>query len=591
MKNIRIGNDIVIKWSVYRQGQPEDFSGKNISVSLHEPFTNTKADIAYIIEGNVVNISFFGKDQKKVGQYTLKLVENEGTINMHTIDHCNPFTLVSKSCMAGGKDDCSNIHVESVELESDINLPKNGESAYETALKVGFEGTEEEWIASLKGQKGDKGDKGETGPIGPQGEKGEKGADGTITFEELTEEQKASLKGDKGDTGDKGDKGDAGTTYVPNVDNEGNLSWTNNGGLENPTTINIKGPKGDKGDAYDDTEIKRQLSTKGNVAAMDTDDSISQRKVKDAKDLETNELVYFKGYAKATYMSDGRSVEDAINQAGTGGGSGGIGVEADPIFSASPASKITDGNISTWNSKQDKISDLETIRSNANKGAEALGAIPKKVSELENDKGYLTEHQDISNLATKNELQNKVDKVDGKQLSTEDFTTVLKNKLSSLTNYDDTAINRAVQSLQTQLNTLVSGNASTAVESFNEIVSFLEGIKDSQSLDGIIASIEQQISSKQDKITDLDTIRSGAAKGATALQVEQYTGTYSKPSGGIPKSDLASAVQTSLSKADTALQEHQDVSKKINGDGTITKIVKVSALPDNPDANTLYIIV
>jgi hypothetical protein len=32
------------------------------------------------------------------------------------------------------------------------------------------------------------------------------------------------------------------------------------------------------------------------------------------------------------------------------------------------------------------------------------------------------------------------------------------------------------------------------------------------------------------------------------------TGTYSKPSGGIPKSDLASAVQTSLEKADTALQ-------------------------------------
>lgn len=31
-------------------------------------------------------------------------------------------------------------------------------------------------------------------------------------------------------------------------------------------------------------------------------------------------------------------------------------------------------------------------------------------------------------------------------------------------------------------------------------------------------------------------------------------GTYSKPSGGIPKSDLSSAVQTSLGKADTALQ-------------------------------------
>lgn len=31
-------------------------------------------------------------------------------------------------------------------------------------------------------------------------------------------------------------------------------------------------------------------------------------------------------------------------------------------------------------------------------------------------------------------------------------------------------------------------------------------------------------------------------------------GTYSKPSGGIPKTDLATAVQTSLGKADTALQ-------------------------------------
>lgn len=36
-------------------------------------------------------------------------------------------------------------------------------------------------------------------------------------------------------------------------------------------------------------------------------------------------------------------------------------------------------------------------------------------------------------------------------------------------------------------------------------------------------------------------------------------GTYSKPSGGIPKSDLASAVQTSLGKADTALQSHQSL--------------------------------
>lgn len=43
--------------------------------------------------------------------------------------------------------------------------------------------------------------------------------------------------------------------------------------------------------------------------------------------------------------------------------------------------------------------------------------------------------------------------------------------------------------------------------------------------------------------------------GAVALTASDVgAGTYSKPSGGIPKTDLASDVQTSLGKADTALQ-------------------------------------
>lgn len=41
---------------------------------------------------------------------------------------------------------------------------------------------------------------------------------------------------------------------------------------------------------------------------------MSTRKIKDAKDLESNELIYFKGHAKATYMSDGTNVEDALTK-------------------------------------------------------------------------------------------------------------------------------------------------------------------------------------------------------------------------------------------------------------------------------------
>lgn len=68
--------------------------------------------------------------------------------------------------------------------------------------------------------------------------------------------------------------------------------------------------------------------------------------------------------------------------------------------------------------------------------------------------------------------------------------------------------------------------------------------------------------------SDLDSsVQASLSKADTALQTEQYTGTYSKPSGGIPKTDLASAVQTSLSKADTALQSYTE-----QYTGTITGI-------------------
>lgn len=42
-----------------------------------------------------------------------------------------------------------------------------------------------------------------------------------------------------------------GATFTPSVSEEGDLSWSNNLGLANPQTVNIKGAKGDKGDKGD----------------------------------------------------------------------------------------------------------------------------------------------------------------------------------------------------------------------------------------------------------------------------------------------------------------------------------------------------
>lgn len=80
------------------------------------------------------------------------------------------------------------------------------------------------------------GAKGETGPAGPQGIQGPKGEPG-----------KDGAKGADGAPGKDGANGRDGVTFTPAMSAAGDLSWSNDGGLANPETVNLKGPKGDTG--------------------------------------------------------------------------------------------------------------------------------------------------------------------------------------------------------------------------------------------------------------------------------------------------------------------------------------------------------
>ena len=46
----------------------------------------------------------------------------------------------------------------------------------------------------------------------------------------------------------RGTQGNPGVIFTPHLTDAGVLSWTNDGGLSNPATVNIKGPKGDQGE-------------------------------------------------------------------------------------------------------------------------------------------------------------------------------------------------------------------------------------------------------------------------------------------------------------------------------------------------------
>lgn len=99
-------------------------------------------------------------------------------------------------------------------------------SAYGIAVKWGYVGTEEEWIASLEGPQGPAG---ETGPQGPQG------VPGTVSFEELTPEQREMLRGPEGPVGPQGPVGETGA--------QGPVGPAGPAGKDGS-----QGPKGDKGD-------------------------------------------------------------------------------------------------------------------------------------------------------------------------------------------------------------------------------------------------------------------------------------------------------------------------------------------------------
>ena len=119
-----------------------------------------------------------------------------------------------------------------------------------------------------QGIQGPKGETGETGTQGPQGIQGKTGpyfipsvdTEGNLSWSNtgnLQNPQTVNIKGpqgiqgiqgEQGEIGPQGEKGNTGPYYTPSVDSEGNLSWTNNGSLSNPSTVNIKGPQGIQGE-------------------------------------------------------------------------------------------------------------------------------------------------------------------------------------------------------------------------------------------------------------------------------------------------------------------------------------------------------
>ena len=98
----------------------------------------------------------------------------------------------------------------------------DGKSVYQIAVEQGYQGSESDWLSSLKGDKGEKGNTGAKGNPGQDGAEGKSAYAIAVEhgYEDSEEKWLLSLKGEKGDTGERGEKGDTGDRGLQGVPGE-----------------------------------------------------------------------------------------------------------------------------------------------------------------------------------------------------------------------------------------------------------------------------------------------------------------------------------------------------------------------------------
>lgn len=163
--------------------------------------------------------------------------------------------------------------------------------------------------------------------------------------------------------------------FVPSVSDSGVLSWTNRAGLDNPASVNIKGAKGDKGDtgAQGIQGVKGDKGDKGDTGATGAPGAAATICIGNVYTGAPGTNVSVSNSGTST-----NAVLDFTIPRGNPGADGGVTVDAE----------LSDTSTNPIQNKVVKTA-IDTV----------TASIPTKVSALENDAGYLTQHQSLDGYA------------------------------------------------------------------------------------------------------------------------------------------------------------------------------------------------
>ena len=315
---------------------------------------------------------------------------------------------------------------------------------------------------------------------------------------------------------------------------------------------------------------------------------MSMRKIKNAVNNTTGELIYFKGHAKATFMSDGSTVEDAIKN-----------IKPNIDLSDYVKSEELEGYAKTEDipslegyAKSEDIPSLDGYAKTEDipslDGYVQSSELPNfdefaKTDDIPSLEGYAKEedipslygyatqqwvneqefaHQDDLLNMSFNDIQdspitenndgevNIVDENGNIALKVNDEGLYVKNVIAG----DHVLSNKADTSYVDEEIAKIVDGAPETLDTLNELSAALKDNAD------IVDVLNQSIGSKQDTITDLETIRQGAAKGATALQsyTEQYKGTVT----GVKINGTTKNPSNGVVDLGTVITSHQDISGK-----------------------------
>ena len=317
-----------------------------------------------------------------------------------------------------------------------------GLSAYQVAVQHGFEGTEAEWLISLKGEKGEtgpKGDKGNTGEKGATGERGPQGLQGERGLQGIQGEQgEPGIQGPIGPKGEKGDQGERGPQGP-----QGQI-----------------GPQGPKGDTGSGLNIKGEL---------DSESQLPQEGVSgDAWLISGNLYVYVGENGNVESNPKWSNVGSIQGPAGPQGpvgpkgeqgepgpkgepGADGIpgaqGPKGDPGEKGEKGDPGSDASVTKQNVEAVLTGDITShnhdsryiSKSNASTYTPTADYHPATKKYVDDTVAAVDVTEQISGKADKtyvdSKLDTKVDKEEGKGLSTNDYSDDDRQKVSNIVDY------------------------------------------------------------------------------------------------------------------------------------------------------------